>query len=132
MKTVMTCLLLCLLIFSILSAACLTSTKKDRIQKAIPGTYIRFSEHEFGRVWDTLTIQKLTSELAVFQILHKWNYERILDGQRIQPEYKRQTSLAIYDEDEHILKDTETGDVYIFDIKNNTVFAGETIYKKIN
>lgn len=127
----MTYLLLCLLIFCIVSAGCLTSAKEDRVQKAIAGTYIRFSEHEFGKEWDTLTIKKSIDEATVFQLLRKWNYERILDGQKIQPEYKRQSSTAIYDEDEDILKDTKRGDVYTFDLTKKTVSAGATIYKKI-
>jgi len=131
MKTTMTSLLLCMLIFSLIAARCLTTGGEDRLQKAIPGTYIRYSQHEFGREWDTLTIQKSNSDLTVFQILRKWNYERIMDGHKIQPEYKRQSSSGIYDEEEHVLKDTETGDVYTFDLAKHTVSTGETIYKKI-
>lgn len=127
----MTSLLLCMLIFSLIAASCLNTGGEDKLQKAIPGTYIRYSEHEFGREWDTLTIQKSNNELTVFEILRKWNYERILDGQKIQPEYKRLFSSGIYDEEEHVLKDTETGEVYTFDFAKHTVSTGETIYKKI-
>jgi hypothetical protein len=131
MKNTMAYLLTCMMLFCLIGAGCLTFSADDKIQKAIPGTYFRFSEHEFGSEWDTLTIKGSNSGLTMFQIVRKWKYERVLDGQRIEPEYKRQVTSGIYDENSHFLKDTDTGNIYSFDLAKNTVSTGETIYKKI-
>jgi hypothetical protein len=131
MKNTMAYFLLCILLFCLVGVGCLLSSENNEMQKAIAGTYIRFSEHEFGSEWDTLTIKGSNSNLTMFQILRKWKYERRLDGQRIEPEYKRQVTSAIYEENLQFLKDTETGNIYSFDLAKNTVSTGETIYKKI-
>jgi hypothetical protein len=124
-------LLPCMMLFCLIGAGCLAFSTDDKTRKAIPGTYFRFSEHEFGSEWDTLTIKGSNSDLTMFQILRKWKYERVHDGQRIEPEYKRQVTSAIYEENSQFLKDTETGNIYSFDLAKNTVVTGETIYKKI-
>jgi hypothetical protein len=131
MKNMMSYLLPYMMLFCLIGVGCLTFSADDKIQKAITGTYFRFSEHEFGSEWDTLTIKGSNSDLTMFQILRKWKYERRLDGQRIEPEYKRQVTSGIYDKNSHFLKDTETGNIYSFDLASGTVSTGETIYKKI-
>jgi hypothetical protein len=127
MKTVFFSSILVVLIFE----ACNSLSTDNSIKKFIPGTYIRFSQHEFGSEWDTLTIS-LQNEIAnEYNVLRKWRYVRILDGKPIAPDYKKQNAIAVYDKGAKQLKTLETGDSYSFDYKQNLLFAGTTKYQKI-
>lgn len=96
------------------------------IEDFIPGTYIRFSQHEFGTEYDTLLI---TRQSQIYHIKRKWKYERTLDGKLIEPEYKTSSSTAIYKD--KLLVEQETGSSYTFDIKRKSIVNGQTVYKKL-
>jgi hypothetical protein len=119
-----------LLILLVIISSC-QSVLKDPTDKFIPGTYVRFSEHEFGREHDTLVISLQNPSARQYRIERRWKYERMLDGTSFEPEYKQTTTSAVYDEKEHVLND-ETRLEYSFEIKRNALFAGTTEYRKIN
>jgi hypothetical protein len=104
------------------------SINKDRLE--IPGTYIRFSQHEYGTEYDTLIITLQNSSANEFRIMRKWKYERVLDDEKIEPEYKRTISSGIYYEEHKILREVETGDVYSFDFRAKILFNGPIKYQK--
>jgi hypothetical protein len=108
------------------------SILKDPTEGFMPGTYVRSSEHEFGTEKDTLIISLQNKNAHRYKIERRWLYERVLDGNPIEPEYKQATTSALFDEKEHILKETKTGLIYSFVQERNLLFAGETEYKKIN
>ena len=120
--TISICGLLCLTLF-----AC-TGSDKDELKASIPGTYVRFSEHEFGKEYDTLVISEKNDQ---FQILRKWRYERVLDSVKQEPEYKQQITTASYDSEHRVLNEKETGNAIAFDSKEGTVSIGPTKYHKL-
>lgn len=120
---------LCLMV--ILTYSCLLKKEKDSIKEALRGTYIRFSEHEFGSEYDTLVITLQNPSANEYKILRKWKYERVLDGQPLEPEYKRVITSAIYQPEHKLLRETETGDLYSFDVNENLLFNGPIKYQKL-
>lgn len=98
----------------------------DPIPAFIPGTYIRHSVHEFGSEYDTLTIKFIGKQYAIER---KWKYERMLDGQRIEPEYKKTSMTGIYSEG--ILSEQQTGVHYSFDPEKKYLYSGDARYDKL-
>jgi len=119
-----------LLQIAILLASC-SSLMKDEVKDFIPGTYIRFSQHEFGSEYDTLVITLQNKTANEYRILRKWKYERVLDGSAIEPEYKHLTTSGIYTSKHKLLQETETGDMFSFDVKGEFLFNGPTKYQKL-
>lgn len=104
---------------------------KDETASFIPGTYIRSSQHEFGTEHDTLIISIQNKEADQYKIERRWNYERVLDGNKLDPEYKQTETSAIYDQKQYVLNETKTGLEYSFDQNKGALFAGTTEYKKL-
>jgi hypothetical protein len=75
---------------------CRSFLKEESIQSLIPGTFIRFSQHEFGTEYDTLVITLQNEAVSQYRIQRKWKYERILDGNKIEPEYRQELHSGIY------------------------------------
>ena len=116
----------------LLLAACNNHTENDAIKEFIPGTYIRFSQHEFGTENDTIVISLQNKTANEYKIRRRWKYERVLDGNAIEPEYKSTITSAIFNEASKLLQETETGDNYSFDTKQKLMFTGSTKYQKQN
>ncbi len=113
-----------------LLASC-SSSESDAIKEFIPGTYIRFSQHEFGKEYDTLVISLQNESASHYQILRKWRYERVLDGKSIEPEYKQEKSSGIYNPAKKFLQETETLDLFTFNIEKKLLFNGTNQFTKI-
>lgn len=123
-----------LLLISILCAVllgCSLTSSNDQVEKFIPGTYIRFSSHEYGKGYDTLVITLQNETANQYKILRKWNYYRILDGEQLEPDYKQQTTTAIYHRADKVLQDEQSGSLYSFDVKEKVLFNGHIKYKKL-
>ena len=101
----------------------------DPMRELIPGTYIRFSQHEFGHEYDTLVISQLKGTVDAFTILRKWKYERVLDGKVVEPEYKRMVTTAVYDG--QLLVEQSTGAVYVLDVRAKLLVNGGIKYQKV-
>lgn len=114
-----------------IASSCTNGTSADEIKVAIPGTYIRASQHEHGKEFDTLVVSLQNEAANEYNLNRRWRYERVLDGKAIQPEYKNTTTTAVYDEAAKLLKETETGDTYSFDPASKTLLAGSTKYEKL-
>ncbi|HJS54544.1 MAG TPA: hypothetical protein VJ765_08380 [Chitinophagaceae bacterium] len=123
MKTLIPiCIILCFLFIT-----CKGITKDD-VQDFIPGTYVRFSEHEFGKEYDTLVISELKDQ---YKITRKWKYERILDSVAQEPEYKQEITTASYESEHKLLHENETGNILSFDPGEKVLFIGPTKYQKL-
>lgn len=120
----MKCFLLIHLLILIVYCGC-TEFKPDPVENFIPGTYIRFSQHEFGHEYDTLMI----TYQDVYHIERKWKYERVLDGKVIEPEYKRTITTGVYKN--KALEEVETGLLYTIDLKNRMINTGSVQYQKL-
>ncbi len=108
-----------------------SSSESDAIKEFIPGTYIRFSQHEFGKEYDTLVISLQNEAASHYQIHRKWRYERVLDGKSIEPEYKKENSFAIYNPETKFLQETGTLDLFTFDTEKKLLFNGTNDFTKI-
>ena len=104
---------------------------KDETKEFIPGTFIRFSKNEFGKLYDTLTISLQNSAANEYKIVHKSNYERMVDGNKLIPEYRKKENSAIYDPVHKFLQETNTGKIYSIDVKGNCLFNGPNKYQKL-
>lgn len=109
-------------------AAC---SSGDEVQTFISGTYIRFSKHEFGTEHDTLVISLQNGSAGEYKIVRRWKYERVLDGNAIEPEYKFITTSGIYYSSRKLLQERETGDFFSFDVTEKSVFNGPVKYQKL-
>ncbi len=96
------------------------------LQEFIPGTYIRFSSHELGKEYDTLTISVQNKTANQYKIIRRWKYERTDE----LPEYQLITTTGIYNADKGIMEDIDTGDLLSFDPKQNCLFIGTIKYQK--
>lgn len=101
--------------------------RPDPVQEFIPGTYIRFSHHEFGNEYDTLVITLQNNHAHTYQIIRKWKYERTKEA----PEYKRTVTAGIYYPHDKVMEDTDTGDLLSFDPRQRVLFTGSIKYKKL-
>jgi hypothetical protein len=110
---------------------CRSFLKEESIQSFIPGTFIRFSQHEFGTEYDTLVISVQNESAKQYRIQRRWKYERILDGNKIEPEYRKELSSGVYDEKDKMLRILETAEAFSFDPKKKVLYAGTTEDKKI-
>ena len=108
-----------------------SSPESDAIKEFIPGTYIRSSHNEFGKAYDTLVISLQNNSASQYQVLRKWRYDRVLDGKPIEPEYKLTGSSGIYDKEKKVLQETETLELFTFDIERKLLFNGTNQFNKI-
>lgn len=99
--------------------------KPDPIQEFIPGTYIRFSTHEFGNEYDTIIIKRQTGNQ--YSIVRRLKYERTGET----PEYKITVTAGIYKDENKMMEDMNSGDLLSFDKKQKTLFIAGTKYKKL-
>ncbi len=113
-----------------LLAGC-SSSESDAIKEFIPGTYIRSSQNEFGKAYDTLVISLQNKSASQYQILRKWRYDRVLDGKLIEPEYKQEKNSGIYNPEKNVMQETETLELFTFDIERNLLFHGTNQFTKI-
>jgi hypothetical protein len=103
--------------------------KKEDVQSNITGTYIRFSEHEFGREYDTLIISLQNASANEYKVVRRWKYERMVEGRQL-PEYKIRVAVAIFDIRRKILQETVSGRIYTVESSGN-LFSGSVKYKKL-
>lgn len=121
--------LLCLFLQSLLSSC---SIKSDNSISFIPGTYVRSEISEFGRVEDTITINLQNKDVNSFLIEQRWWYERFLDGEIQEPEYKVIRDQGIYQSDTKLLQNQRNLLFYSFDLENKRLYFGTFIFQKIN
>jgi hypothetical protein len=115
---------------SVLFAAC-NNLRKDEVKKFIPGTYIRSSQNEFGKEYDTLVITMQNQSANEYKILRKWRYDRVLDGKALEPEYKQTKTSGIYDANTNQMQETESLEVFTFDVESKLLFNGTNKFTKI-
>lgn len=111
-------------------SGCANEAKDDR-KTFVPGTYIRFSEHEFGKEWDTLTVTEQNPAANQYRIERRWRYERVLDGQVLEPEYKVTSTSGIFDADKNAIVEQPSGKLHTFDEIQGSLFAGKVEYRKL-
>ena len=121
------CFVIAVFILSLFSC----SSKTDEIRAFIPGTYVRFSDHEMRKEYDTLRIEMITEAGNNYRLLRSSTFQKKMDGQSFPWEYTAEEWSAIYDESKRVLNETKKGKVISFVPKKNILLIGTTEYKKI-
>jgi hypothetical protein len=110
--------------------ACQSSVTE--VNDFIPGVYVRFSQSQYSKAWDTLRITVYEKDPGTYVVQRYVGYQRILTG-RLQPkEYTLSRSVTVLDESTQQLQDMKTGKLYTFSPERRTVLAGSAEYLKIN
>jgi hypothetical protein len=55
----------------------------------------------------------------------------VLDGKPIKPEYKKGKSSGIYNPEKNVLQETETLELFTFDVERKLLFNGTNQFTKI-
>ena len=121
------CFVMAVFILSLFSC----SYKTDEIRAFIPGTYVRFSDHEMRKEYDTLRIEVISQAGNNYRLLRSSTFQRKMDGQSFPWEQTKEEWTAIYDSQKKILNETKKGKVISFVPEKNILLVGTTEYKKI-
>ena len=120
-------------LFIMLILGCDFIIKREEIKEFIPGTYTRISDHEYGNEHDTIIISVQNEFRDQYRIERRWKYARVLDGQKIKPEYKLFKMTGFYNSRKELLRIEQTGEILSFNPKKKQMVAGTVTYlKKIN
>jgi hypothetical protein len=115
----------------IIFSSCSNSKADDALVDFIPGTYTRQSDGEFGKAYDTIVISLQNKISTQFKIVRYWRYNRVLDGKPLEPEYKVNETSGIYEPSTKSLKESETLELFTFDIDKKLLFDGPNKFNKI-
>ncbi len=115
----------------ILLTSCQLIQQPEESIKSVPGTYTRYSEHEFGIEYDTLVIKVMHKQNQFFTIERRWKYQRILDGKKLAEDYKLIKNTGRYIPASKQINVSETGETYYFNLKQKTILTGSIQYQKL-
>jgi hypothetical protein len=118
------------LLLIIIMCACQTSTKGNAMNR-FAGTYLRTSNHEFGKEWDTLELKLSDEPQMRFTITRRWKFERVLDGNVLEPEYRISKTSGTFNAVEKCLEEEQTGECYFLDNGGTKLRVGTTEFIKI-
>lgn len=104
----------------------------DAAKEFMPGTYVKFSESDYSKAWDTLRISAYEADQGTYVIQQHVGFQRIVAAKLQPKEYKSSTSMTVFDESTHQLQDMKTGKFYTFFPDKGTVLAGSAEYAKMN
>ena len=104
----------------------------DSKKKILPGTYIRIAQNEFGHEYDTIIITLINQSTKEYKITHKWKFERIVDGQQLEPEYRVQIKSGVFDDESGLLGEAGTLDQFSFKPDQKLMTNGPNQYRKID
>lgn len=114
----------------LLLLAC-NSVKKDHVRSFIPGTYVRFSDHEMRTEYDTIKIEVISKTGNNYRLIRSSYFQRKLGGQIFPWEYTTEELTAVYDKNFKVLNESKKGKVISFVPEKNRMMVGATEYKKI-
>jgi hypothetical protein len=123
---------LAIVIACLVVAACKISAGKDAIKSFIPGTYVMWTSDEISKVKDTLRIRKLAAEGNSYIIIRNTSYRRIVNKKMLRPERKSSKCIAIYDDQQKVMRETSMGKVFTFIPEKEVLLVGTTAFKKID
>jgi hypothetical protein len=104
----------------------------DNVHSFIPGTYVRFSDHEMRIEYDTLTIVSNSLGSNNYEIIMTSSFQRKLDGRLFPVEHLKEKYSGVYDRNNQVINEISEGRIVKFDPKHRLLTFGETKYTKIN
>ena len=117
-------------LFIMLVQGCGLIIKRDKVKVFIPGAYTRVSQHEFGTEHDTIIIRILNDFSDQYHIERRWKYQRVLDGEKLEPEYKLVKMTGYYNKTRKLLRIEQTGEIISFLPEQKEILAGSVTYQK--
>jgi len=101
------------------------------IREYIPGAYVKQSESDYSKAYDTLRISVYDEVGNTYLVAQRTGYQLIQNG-RLQPkQYKSDKEVAVYDEGTNQLQGMNSGRLFIFSPEHGTLLAGPAQYTKI-
>ena len=119
------------LVLLIFITGCQLIIEPKDFSRSVPGIYTRYSEHEFGIEYDTLVIEVLSKEDQYFTIERRWEYQRVLDGKNLIPDYKIIKNTGKYFPEHNELMVNETGECYYINFQQKTILTRSIQYQKL-
>ena len=107
------------------------SAKNEQVRSFIPGTYVRFSNHEMRTQYDTIKIEVLSQRGNSYRLVKSSYFQKKLDGQTFPWQYTADELTAIYDENSQVLNESKSEKVISFVPEKHMMLVGATEYKKI-
>lgn len=111
----------------LLLATC--STRQN--PSGIGGTYTAFFEHEYGRNFDTLVLDKVNDGEDVYQASRRTGLIKKLKGKEFPKELSTETWILIYDSEQKIFREQKEGKIILWDQDKGTIQLGHRTYKKL-
>jgi hypothetical protein len=115
----------------LLLMAC-NSITRDETRGFVTGTYVRVSDQEMRREYDTIKIDLVSEAGNNYSVIRSLSFQRKMDREEFAWQYKKENWVAVYDESKRILYETRKGKIISFAPEKHTLFVGSTEYKKIN
>ena len=108
-------------------AACSNSKNES----SLSGTYVGFTENEYGKINDTLILTKANSGEGMYQITKHAGLIKIVDGKQLPKELNTETWTLEYNADKQTLFEQKEGRTLIWNSGTQSLQSGSTTYKKI-
>jgi len=108
-----------------------SSSEEDPIRSFMPGTYVRFSDHEMRKELDTITIDLISETGNNYSLTRSSSFQKKLDEKVFPWEHAKEEWTAYYDPHERVLHETRKGKMISFIPEQNMLLVGTTKYKKI-
>ncbi len=108
-------------------AACSNSKNES----SLSGTYVGFTENEYGKINDTLILTKANSGEGMYQITKHAGLIKIVDGKQLPKELNTETWTLEYNADKQTLFELKEGRTFIWNSGTQSLQSGSTTYKKI-
>jgi len=117
--------------FVIIGIGACHGSSSGSIRDFIPGAYVKLSESEYSKAYDTLRISVYDGPGNTYLMLQHTGFQLIKEG-RLQPkQYKTDKEVAVYDETTHQLQGMTSGRLLVFSPTTQTLLMGTTEYQKL-
>ena len=115
-----------LLLAGLLGLGC----RENRMKAFVPGTYVKVTESEFGKAWDTLRMAPLGGKL--YRVERSIGYQSMLDGQLLEKKFRRSRWQSELEVERGELHDKAFGHVLRLLPDSNGLEMGGMHFYKIN
>jgi len=123
MKTIQTLMLICCL-------AVFTACSNTR-NPSLSGVYVSQGQSEFSVATDTLIIDAVSLAAKTYSVQSHVSFQRIRNGQKLPPEYKKETWQAVWNADQQVLSEGEYGRQIHVSADTPGVRLKNTLFRKI-
>ena len=106
------------LVLLIFITGCQLIIEPKDFSRSVPGIYTR-------------VIEVKNKEDQYFTVERRWEYQRVLDGKNLIPDYKIIKNTGKYFPEHNELMVNETGECYYINFQQKTILTGSIQYQKL-